>query len=190
MLQSGRTDSHSDRTASRGTRSRASDRPHTKHRSRSCRERLDERRRWSSVLSYGSPRRDNFLCRDAHPLRPRRPPCRIDARRQRKSGPISRVSTARLPRAVAAHATTQSVDYRIDYCDKRARIHEHFEFFALDQPSGCVPAATSTSQGQTFHSRPHLRRVSRVGRLPMLIPPKGAETVELGQAHPGALPGS
>lgn len=35
-----------------------------------------------------------------------------------------------------AHATSSAVSYKIHFCDGAARLHEHFDFFALDRPSG------------------------------------------------------
>jgi hypothetical protein len=35
-----------------------------------------------------------------------------------------------------AYATSSAVHYAIHYCDRAARLHEHYEFFALDGPSG------------------------------------------------------
>ena len=35
-----------------------------------------------------------------------------------------------------AHATSRTVFYKVYYCDGRARVHQHCEFFALDRPSG------------------------------------------------------
>jgi hypothetical protein len=38
--------------------------------------------------------------------------------------------------AFTAHATSQKVFYAIHYCDRGARVHEHFDFYELDEQSG------------------------------------------------------
>ena len=35
-----------------------------------------------------------------------------------------------------ARATSSTVSYKVYYCDGRARVHQHYDFFALDRPSG------------------------------------------------------
>lgn len=46
-----------------------------------------------------------------------------------------------------AHATSRTVSYKVHYCDRRGREHQHYEFFALDRPSGHFTGDSTFSIG-------------------------------------------